>query len=153
DFPDDAEARLAALTARVEAAGAVADRLHEERSEKERARALLAATLDQRLIYLADRVEEAHGRLELHKMHLEEMVAARIEQENASRLLYYVFLALGACIAFASGWLISRGEVAGGLMALFTTLFATLFLVYRRVTRHERLTARVTKLEQDVADW
>ncbi len=153
EFPEDAETRLAALGGRVEAARVVAHRLHEERSEKERAHSALAAGLDQRLVFISDRVEEAYGLLALHRDRQEEAVAARLEQENASSVPYYLGLALGAGISFGSGWLTSKGEIAGGLAALFATLFAALFLLYRRVTRQELLASRVARLEQDVADW
>ena len=152
-FPGEPEARLAALQGRMEFARALARRLEEEQSERERARALAAAGLDERLGFFSDRVEEFHGRLALHQERLEALAAARLEQERRSGLLYYAGLGFGACIAFASGWLTWKGEVAGGLAALFITLFAALFLLYRRVTGNERLAGRLAGLEEDVAAW
>ena len=152
-FPSEPEARLAALQGRLEVARALASRLEKEQSERQRARALAAVSLDERLGLLFDGVEEFHGRLALHQERLEALAAGRSEQESRSGLLFYAGLGFGACIAFAGGWLTWRGEIAGGLAALFASLFATLFLLYRRVTRNKSLADQVAALEADVAGW
>jgi uncharacterized protein YhaN len=139
----DPEIQLAALTGRLEAARAVAMRLEEEKAAEERARAALLIRLDERLANYWDRVEIYHGRLALHRRALEGLEAApRVPMLTA-------WIALGASLAFAGGWLAAAGKVATGLTALLGGLFIAAFLLYRRATSR----AAVARLRREIAEW
>jgi len=150
EFPSDPEARLATLSGHLAAARAIAGRLDQEQSARERMRGQLAAGLVDRLAELSDRVEEFHSNLALHKERLTRLAAARLEKVGRPNAAYarQVGLILGACLAFPAGWLTKAGQVAGGLALLFAGLFAAGFVVYRwesckqRLARHHDRRAR-----------
>ena len=128
EFPDDPEGRLAELTLRL---------------EQSRARAKLAGTLDDKLAAVADRVEELHSRLALHRHRLDTLRAA----PPAQRLVAWALL--GGAIAFAGGMLAARGEIAAGVVTLLAGLFLAGLLVYQRAVR----SATRMRLEHEIADW
>jgi uncharacterized protein YhaN len=142
EFPSEPEARLAALGRSVEAARAVVQGLEEEQSARDRSRAQL--TIDEGLEKISDQVEEFHGRLTLYQDRLETLADFR-QRKNYTLM----WMASGAGVAFASGWLTWRGEVALGLAILIADLIAAGFLLYQRAAR----AAGITRLEQEVAAW
>src|SRR5258706_11827613 len=144
DFPIEPEARLAVLTGQIAAAKAAVHRLEQEHSAAERLRAKLSTGLDERLAFISDRVVEFHGVVALHREGLRSLADARLEigARTVASYARLVGLILGASIAFPAGWLTAAGQVAGGLAALFAGLFAAGIVLYLRVTRHERWSAK-----------
>ncbi|HTM48642.1 MAG TPA: AAA family ATPase [Bryobacteraceae bacterium] len=152
-FPPRPEATLANMKAALTAARSAVRRLEQEQSTRERIREPLAANLDARLAGLADRVEEFHSLLALHRERLKTLADLRPERaQRAGRAHLLAWIPM-ACAAFGAGWLTANGEAAGGLAILFAGLFTAGILHYRRVTGVERWAARLARLEQEVAGW
>lgn len=149
EFPNDPEARLAALAGKVDAARAVANRLQNEKSAAELARAKLTAAIDEKLTEIWDRVEELYSRLALHRQHVNEFESTPREPDLKSRLAIRALFVLGAGIALGAGWLTGRGQVYSGLLTLLVGLIAAGFVVYRRAAR----AAGIARLEKQIAEW
>jgi uncharacterized protein YhaN len=152
-FPLDPETTLANLKAQLTAAQSAVRRLEQEQSAGGRIREPLAANLDARLAGIADRVEEFHSLLALHRERLKSLADLRLESAQRASRAYLLALIPMAGVAFGAGWLTAANEVAGGLAVLFVGLFTAGVLHYRRVTRAERWAARLARLEQEVAGW
>jgi uncharacterized protein YhaN len=156
EFPSDPEARLAALTGRVDAARAVANRLLNEKSAEELARAKMASALDDKLAGIWDQVEEFHSRLALHQHQLKAFRAAPRDPGAGARLARRALLALGGVVALGAGWLAGRGQVYVGATILLAELLIAGFIFYRRTVRivvQARLAQQVAEWEDPVRQW
>jgi uncharacterized protein YhaN len=145
-FPDQPEARLAALAGRVEAAQTLVMGLEEERTARQRLRAQIQ--IDDREEIICDHAEEFHGRLALHRDRLESLAALRERNSLATP-----WNAMGVCVAFLAGWLVGRHEATAGVLLMLVDLLAAGFVLYQRIASLARCEREIAAWEEPVREW
>ena len=142
EFPDEPEARLAALASGTNAARIAIQRIESERKVKQELRAQLP--IDERLMEIADGVEKQYVELASHRDRLRTLAALRARRSRNG-----LWMALGVAIVFAEVWFAAGNGVAAAVAALLASLVAVGFLLFERAARR----ARAAQVEQEIAAW